>query len=837
MRAPSPPFVVIVLRRANHVPHPRSPSTYQVNVNRKKTRKWVEAKVQSYDGDDWGAPESEEEDDSPVAAPPPVPRPVGGPRLPSESRVASAGRPGHFAGGSTSKSGQPPVSVPTAQPPVEESVPAVTGPTNLGGPSDNVVSPSSGGPNLVQAEPVLPDSTLEQQPKQDSLVSPQNVDSAGEFEADPKRVSISPQLPNVSRMSGFGVDFLSAGADSSSNREPPVQEEREPSPVPAVKEPEAKATELVQSPTVEPEKTETHENKQPAQPVPQRPSLPGQYVTEDPTHEMTPTPMSPPAQVNEPEVSPISEHAPKDPMGSSAGVSEADSQRLQADAKSLPPLRTPSPHEPRTVAPAEDATAAAAATQSASSDHPKPEITPTEPLQPKPANYTPSDYEANSLSRQYTADTVTSSPVKESDKLSEEIMRTLTPGGLTTSTDNADDKRKSQAFPTGRESSYTLSGYDDYWADTADKRKSTAPGGLEDVPEVPPVPIVVPTESKAPEPTPVSPEPVTSPISDSQASLRRRFSWEAPDEAQAAAAAAAPAAAPAAPQPPAPVPEATKPDEAERTTTPGPTSPASPTIKIVPDTPSISHQVSQASSKPATQPTQEPPSPVSELSDKDATPLAQPVVSPEDGSGLPMASPLSSNPVSASHGEVQTPKISSPAPVSPGQPIMPFREIMEIQPPKDRIAKFEETRNVFASQDSGLDNWLTTMRSEFPEHATANGSYSGAPVSAPPSSAGGGPGAGQQAPQPDQPYYQQYLQANANAPGVSNTGSTRSRIAGYSSQAQAAAGSAFGDGGKQIGTKGKEFMHSAGKMGKGLFSKGKTKLQQAREARGDKVTH
>lgn len=47
-------------------------TTYQVNVSRKKTRKWVEAKVQNYDGDDWGADEFDEESDQEPVPPPPI---------------------------------------------------------------------------------------------------------------------------------------------------------------------------------------------------------------------------------------------------------------------------------------------------------------------------------------------------------------------------------------------------------------------------------------------------------------------------------------------------------------------------------------------------------------------------------------------------------------------------------------------------------------------------------------------------------------------------------------------------------------------------------------------
>ncbi|KAI1014347.1 hypothetical protein LB503_012963 [Fusarium chuoi] len=50
---------------------PQTPGGYQVNVNRTKTRKWVQAPTQNYDGDDWGADEFEDDEPPP---PPPVPR-------------------------------------------------------------------------------------------------------------------------------------------------------------------------------------------------------------------------------------------------------------------------------------------------------------------------------------------------------------------------------------------------------------------------------------------------------------------------------------------------------------------------------------------------------------------------------------------------------------------------------------------------------------------------------------------------------------------------------------------------------------------------------------------
>lgn len=806
-------------------------------MNRKKTKKWVEAKVQSYDGDDWGAPESEEDEepDSPQA-PPPVPRPAADQRLPSESRLPGAGRPGHLATGSTTSnlsksSGGQTLSIqtqPTAAP--------ANGVAPSSGAHDNVASPQSD-----QSQPLTRPTDIyhrmeegkqkgEQAAEPTVTVAGVDEDPSGAGDAGPKRLSVSPQLPNVARMSGFGVDFFSNGSEPPANRlssQPTVQEEREPTPEPQVEEETAKERDSVASGPTLPATTFTPPTSAKAEPEPEKStesheSVPSENVSEDTTAEQSASQVAPPTQAEGGDVSPISKHGDT-VKGLAAAVPESDSQKhLQAgqDARSLPPLRTPSPHEPRTVPPPVSDEAPA---------EPASEITPTEPLQPKKPEHSPSDYEPQPLERQLTIDTVTSSPVKESDVLSDEIMRTLTPGGL-----SPVDNRKSQVPRAGRESSYTLSGYDDYWADTADKqgdnpkRKSTAPGGLGDVPEHPPVPSAF-TEAKSPEPMPVSPNSTTSPpLSGGQASLRRRFSWEAEEEQPPKPApAVSPPSTITSPLAQNPVQSLPASEQPKQTASPGPTSP---TIKVVPDTASVSEQVSQPSSAPApsSQPSLEPPSPVSEVSDEDATPLGQP-----QGAQFPVTEDRSVEPSLPSsvsgtqHGEAPavSPAVSSSAPT--GQKIMTFREIMNIPTPANRIEKYSETRNVFASQDSGLENWITTMRNEYPEHARASASFSGV-VLAPPPSANAGQAPGHQ-PSAQQPYYQQYL--NATTP--SNTGSARSRLAGIPQQAQAAAGSAFGHGGNQIGTKGKEFMQSAGKMGKGLFSKGKSKLRGT----GDKVFH
>lgn len=436
--------------------------------------------------------------------------------------------------------------------------------------------------------------------------------------------------------------------------------------------------------------------------------------------------------------------------------------------------------------------------------------------------------------------------------LSDEIMRSLTPGGLSPHREHPDEKREPPSSATGRPSSSALSAYDDYWNETGDtddgiQRKPT----LGAMPEVPAAGATS-MDTKVPEPT-SSPPPVADPAPayqsvrvsqppayeaspashqfapmspessqpGSDAALRRRFSWEA-EEARAQQTAATPkdtTPTAAAPQPivqdsPVPVQAGTGQPDAN---------PASPTIKIVSGDPSISHQVSLASSSRAPG---GPPSPVSDLSNRDATPLAG------NGPGQG-ASPLDVQSPSAAR-DLATGDAHAPAGggVS-SQPTLTFREIMNMSSPQDRIAKYEESRSIFANQESGLSNWLAALKAEHAEHANANGSYSGA-MAAPPSPANASAAPGP-TPSAQQPYYQQYLNANANTPSAGSApgGSTRSRLAGFPMQAQQAAGSAFGGSGNQIGTKGKELMHSAGKMGKGLFSKGKSKLRGT----GDKVFH
>jgi len=405
--------------------------------------------------------------------------------------------------------------------------------------------------------------------------------------------------------------------------------------------------------------------------------------------------------------------------------------------------------------------------------------------------------------------------MKDNDALSEEILRSLSP----TRSGPADavlggDASKLQPGErnVARECSYTLKDYDSYWADTSKP---------EPIPEREP-----PTETEQPVPdakiSPTGPPEAAKAevqaTSPREPGLRRKFSWEADETEQAKSPALAPA--------PATAPEVVRSPAAATVAAAGDISTAEVSQMQERDASSVAAVAAQQHQEP------EPPSPVStsdeqarlskrlSLADEKAVSQLAPTPPPEPH-------PATAGPSTAD--DVMAVEEASTRPQQQTQ-VMTFREIMGLSSSTDRINKYNETREYFAANDSGLDTWLVTLKDQHPEYAngavpygatsgrqSAPGSSSASPVGTQPPS--------------QQPYYQQYLNASSpTAAGPSPT--SRSRLGGLQMPSQGS-GSAFGHSGNQIGTKSKEFMHSAGKMGKGLLSKGKSKLR----ASGDKVFH
>ncbi|OAA74957.1 hypothetical protein LEL_06945 [Akanthomyces lecanii RCEF 1005] len=935
-----------------------SNNNYQVNVSRQKTKKWVEAKSQNYDGDDWGADEYDDDEVAPPLPlsphgpqygappgaphvpslhiqtnPPPQPQPAQQhqPYPPPQSRApppataqprqesntplpahpSSAAPPsaGGFAPQSASSTyplspRSPPDSLPSNTPQAATAgkpLPFVRpsdiyrrmedeksrGSSESSRPSadygSSLSKQTSASPARTAAQPVKPqpptapipaprtDShtsiyqdltkpTVSQAPQQPLVTSPRAEPRVSEFvtpsrdatpnttSEDAKRLSTSPKLPDLARMSVFGADFFSSGFSSTLSSEQ-IAEQNIPE-VPKVA-PELK----VDKPTT------YEESASPAE------------ASKAATDKTQTTPAAPAAM--------------EDALIKHEIIAPTVYQPPAVTARNTEPVVPLSPTESKPAADHAKQVAARSSTDTASSSHSAvsaTEITPTKPLNVRKDESPVRAFEPPPpLQREPTFGTDTSSPVKESDALRDEIIKTLNspsqPSREGSETKPADSGRKgSQGH--ARDSTYTLQDYDSYWEDTDAAPKvpaqpvqpqtktmsivpeETTQAVAAATPETPiakapepwkpieeakpaaPLPAVnsaaateatprvstgqssaSPTVSQVSKSTSAQQHPEASIVSPVSADLRRRFSWEAEDASKQppAAASAAPAGATISPSTPAAV-VASTPTPATATASPSMPAPiAAPALAVA--------AAAVAPAEPKAQPeltsprASEAPAPnaasIPAVAATDSNSQESKRLSLADEKGL---SATTSNEGSAPHDEHPALRLSDPAPApvlsmpkSSGASVTQFKDIVALNNSSERVAKFNETRVAFAVMDIGLDKWLKGLHQDHPEHHSKSfNSYQ--PSAAVPA----GAPAGAQAPA-QQPYYQQYL--NASTPG---SGSSPGRRIGGITMPSNASGSTFGHSGNQIGTKSKELMQSAGKMGKGLFSKGKNKL------RGDK---
>ncbi|KAF5489887.1 hypothetical protein CGCS363_v012436 [Colletotrichum siamense] len=620
--------------------------------------------------------------------------------------------------------------------------------------------------------------------------------------AQQRRYSSSPRLPDLARMSLFGDDFFSNPGKFADDA-PPMpaltpqlqaaaaasapQHVGNPPAAPVALSTGSSTPQRADSPRVSEqirkdltppaEVPRNQENVDSAKSdlasLPSRPSLPGGWVTEtrSVTEEQTPPAVAEKKTlgVDPGEVSPISDNEHDEVPGSGVTI-----------VKGVASMPIPISNASGQPMPA----SSQASEESHSADAP---VHPLAPLNAGHSDSSSSRFVApERLQRESTMSTVTSpSPVKESDKLREEIMRSLSPVRPTSDFDSFNGNRAGQSEEdTGpRESTYLHGVYDDYWTAGDDKP---------DVPELPAKQPELDVHSVAKQN--VSDVPPLSPRKENAGTpptLGRRFSWEAESEQvtpgpgdfqEKPVSDSQPQAAPVAPvsssspalgheQSPALSSEETR--DAEQTQPS--TSTMDETHIAVPTTSgTMSHQVSQASSVPRDRLDSEniePPSPVSAVTDKNHASAAPPrrLSLAEEKSMVRVSSnPVSPSPPPGEHpalarsSEATSPPPPAPAEPSQDQPAAPlkiinFKEIMEIQNASERINKYNETRAQFASMDSGLNNWLVNLKSQHPEHANATASFAAnaSNVSQPSAS----PTASQ--PNSQQPYYQQYLNASS----------------------------------------------------------------------------
>ncbi|KAJ0309316.1 hypothetical protein Brms1b_009226 [Colletotrichum noveboracense] len=690
--------------------------------------------------------------------------------------------------------------------------------------------------------------------------------------AQQRRYSSSPRLPDLARMSLFGDDFFSNPGKFADDA-PPMpaltpqlqaaaaasapQHVGNPPAAPVAISTGSSTPQRADSPRVSEqilkdstppaEVPRNQENVDPAKSdlasLPSRPSLPGGWVTEtrSVTDEQTPPAVAEKKTlgVDPGEVSPVSDNEHDEVPGSGVTIVKA--------VASMPIPISNASGQPMPAS-------SQASEESHSADAP---VDPLAPLNAGHSDPSSSRFVApERLQRESTMSTVTSpSSVKESDKLREEIMRSLSPVRPTSDFDSFNGNRVGQSEEdTGpRESTYLHGVYDDYWTAGDDKP---------DVPELPAKQPELDVHSVAKQD--VSDVPPLSPRKENAGTpptLGRRFSWEAEseqvtpgpgDSQEKPVSDSQPQAAPVAPvsssspalghkQSPALSSEETR--DAEQTQPS--TSTMDETHSAVPTTSgTMSHQVSQVSSVPRERLDSEniePPSPVSAVTDKNhaSAPPPRRLSLAEEKSMVRFSSnPVSPSPPPGEHPALaRSSEATSPPPAEPSQDqpaaplkIINFKEIMEIQNASERINKYNETRAQFASMDSGLNNWLVNLKSQHPEHANATASFAANVSNV------GQPSASPTASQPDsqQPYYQQYLNASStNVSTVAATATSSGRPpAGSVSMGSHSPGSDFKHSSGQVGAKGKGLLLAAGKAGKGLLSKGKNKLRGT----GDKAS-
>ncbi|KAK3943915.1 hypothetical protein QBC46DRAFT_375705 [Diplogelasinospora grovesii] len=508
------------------------------------------------------------------------------------------------------------------------------------------------------------------------------------------------------------------------------------------------------------------------------------------------------------------------------------------------------------------------------------EIPFTAPLNPRKdlheASITPQDFGTlPSILTSSTLDTSSSSPVKESDLLREEIMKSLSPlqscseiPEITRPSTAAD--RQPEHHP--RESTYLPDDvYGDYWDSGDDRPDEGVPSPVKGDNEpattagVSPSPFDqiskdygVPGLKSSPHPasdspSDASPEAHPRPLARF-GELRRRFSWESGAEDANAVNAKAQAAGSQVEQKTlgsglgnlaAATPTVASPEPGT-----GPSDGASPAmahlasgpkLDTIPvhnqgETSGMSHQVSQPSTLPSRSTldaTIEPPSPVSTVAERNASPAGNHRLSLAEEKALvhTSVSPISPTPPPEQHPAFaershELPQTLGP-PATPAKQevvnIIAFRQIMELPSSAERTKYFNQNRWKYASLEVGLSQWLSAL-SQHPDHVNATSLFNTAlPGPAASTSA-------QQSTQVQAPYYQQYLNASSSALAQAGRPSGTYMLNMPMPPPQHGA-SGFGQSGNQVGTKSKELLMAAGKAGKGLLSKGKNKLRNT----GDKV--
>jgi len=165
----------------------------------------------------------------------------------------------------------------------------------------------------------------------------------------------------------------------------------------------------------------------------------------------------------------------------------------------------------------------------------------------------------------------------------------------------------------------------------------------------------------------------------------------------------------------------------------------------------------------------------------------------------------------------QSQQVQPPAPATHSgvEPKLPgFREILGIKSANERIRVFNETREKFAAIDTGLENWIRLTAEALPEHADLIAQNGKLP-------------AGSHRPSPSRTKFPKFLQASSY-----HDGSQPSSALGHVRRPSGSLAGMMTM--QQVEAKGKDLLHTAGVFGgkageaaKELFAKGKSKFRSS----------
>ncbi|KAJ5153052.1 uncharacterized protein N7482_009530 [Penicillium canariense] len=181
----------------------KAPPSFERNVNRQKTQRWVQAKKYSYDGGDWGDDDDEEEEEPPAVPQPPYTTH----KTSSTSELGSRRLSGLAFGSDESHTAPPAETKPDSSVGDQKSLPFVR-PADIYKRMREERTPqseaaSSGHPAELQ-------SSMQSSGFPPQAATPDDLNAASKTTQNLSSVG----LPEVKRLSGFGADFLS-GSDSS----------------------------------------------------------------------------------------------------------------------------------------------------------------------------------------------------------------------------------------------------------------------------------------------------------------------------------------------------------------------------------------------------------------------------------------------------------------------------------------------------------------------------------------------------------------------------------------------------------------------------------------------